>query len=74
MFLEYYKDNIENKDGEEPQKDVAEGTERTELSDAERTEIESKASSFVADLEHCMMDSYAEPDKAGKPSAGAKYK
>ncbi|KAL5531359.1 hypothetical protein ACEPAG_4236 [Sanghuangporus baumii] len=40
----------------------------------DRNELVQKVKSFVNELERCMMDTYAEPDKTGKPSAGGKYK
>ncbi|KAL5492519.1 BYE1 [Sanghuangporus weigelae] len=40
----------------------------------DKNELVQKVKSFVNELEQCMMDTYAEPDKIGKPSAGGKYK
>lgn len=56
-------------DGEEKSPKKAEG-----LTDEEKENINQRVSQFVAELERCMMDTYAEPDKTGKPSAGGKYK
>ncbi|KAJ7765491.1 hypothetical protein DFH07DRAFT_1058909 [Mycena maculata] len=44
------------------------------LSEDERSKVEEDAKRFAADLEQCVYDIYAEPDGAGKMSAGAKYK
>ena len=44
------------------------------LPEEEKSALEQKVKSFVNELEHCMMETYAEPDKTGKPSAGGKYK
>ena len=40
----------------------------------EKKEAEAKASAFVAALERCMFDTYAEPDKTGRLVASGKYK
>lgn len=45
-----------------------------ELTEVEMKEAEQNMSAFVSQLEACMMDEYAEPDKTGRPSAGGKYK
>lgn len=36
--------------------------------------LENEAKSFAVELEQCVFDIYAEPDKYGKPSVGSKYK
>lgn len=75
MFFEYPASDGEpvkvetEKDEEEKSPKKAE-----DLTEEEKERINEKVSQFVAELEHCMMDMYAEPDKAGKPSAGGKYK
>lgn len=42
--------------------------------DERRAALEEKASAFVVELEQCMFDAYAEPDKNGNPHASGKYK
>lgn len=46
----------------------------SELTEEQQQIIDQKASSFVTELERCMMDVYAEPDKQGATHAGGKYK
>jgi hypothetical protein len=45
-----------------------------ELSEEEKTQAKERATSFAAEVEQSVFDTYAEPDKYGKPAAGAKYK
>ncbi|KZT09941.1 uncharacterized protein LAESUDRAFT_694467 [Laetiporus sulphureus 93-53] len=45
-----------------------------ELTDDQKEKIETTAKHFASDLEQCVYDLYAEPDKAGKRSAAGKYK
>lgn len=59
------KDQSSTKDTEQPIK---------ELSDSGKAELEEKTKVFVTELESCMMDTYGEPDRTGKPHAGQKYK
>ena len=71
MFLEH----IASKEPEgQSVKVEGEDVPSSALTDEDKALAEQKAIEFVADLEHCMMDMYAEPDKHGKPSAGPKYK
>ncbi|EJD07690.1 uncharacterized protein FOMMEDRAFT_101080 [Fomitiporia mediterranea MF3/22] len=42
--------------------------------DKVKDDIDQKVKAFVYELERCMMETYAEPDKTGKPSAGRNYK
>lgn len=58
----------------ESEKETEPGAGPEELSELEKTSINQKVSAFVAELEHCMMKTYAEPDKSGRSSAGPKYK
>lgn len=44
------------------------------LTDEEKEKVESEAKLFATELEQCVYDIYSEPDKAGKLSAGGKYK
>jgi len=45
-----------------------------ELTEEEKTQLRERASAFAAEVEHAVFDTYAEPDKYGKPGAGVKYK
>ncbi|KAJ7155369.1 hypothetical protein C8R43DRAFT_1065913 [Mycena crocata] len=45
-----------------------------DLTEDEKAKVEEEAKQFATDLEQCVYDIYAEPDKQGKPSAGGKYK
>ena len=47
---------------------------RTDKEEEEEAKLEQKVKEFVTELEKCMMETYAEPDKSGRPSAGPKYK
>ena len=54
---------------------AAEPTKKEEdLTDEEKEDLETKGKVFAADLEQCIFELYAEPDKTGKPSVGGKYK
>lgn len=43
-------------------------------SEEEMSAIDQKIKAFVNELERCMMEIYAEPDKSWRPSAAGKYK
>lgn len=45
-----------------------------DLTDEEKEIVGIKGKAFASDLEQCVFDLYAEPDKHGKPAAGGKYK
>ena len=45
-----------------------------DLTEEERELLESRAKKFAAELEGCMFEIYAEPDKTGKHGVAAKYK
>jgi hypothetical protein len=45
-----------------------------ELTEEERTQVRERATTFAAEVERAVFDTYAEPDKYGKPGAGVKYK
>lgn len=59
---------VEEAEGEE----VKEKTQ--EVTPEEKEAIEGNTKRFTAELEECMFELYAEPDKHGKPSAAGKYK
>ena len=54
--------------------DIKPSKKTEELTPEEKELVETKARAFVAHLEECLFELYAEPDKAGKPHAGPKYK
>lgn len=45
-----------------------------ELTAEEKEQLEARAKQFGVDLEQCMYELYAEPDKQGKMGVAAKYK
>lgn len=45
-----------------------------ELTEEDKTQLRERASSFATAVEQAVFDAYAEPDRVGKPCAGAKYK
>lgn len=71
IFLRYpLLPQDETEDGD----DIKPSKKTEELTPEEKELVEGKAKVFVGDLEQCLFDLYSEPDKAGKPHAGAKYK
>jgi hypothetical protein len=44
------------------------------LTDEEREELTNEAHAFATELERCVFEAYAEPDRQGDMAAGAKYK
>ena len=68
MFVEY-KTALKVEGSSEPS-----SSGEVNLTDEETSEIDQQTASFVTELESCMMDEYAEPDKHGRPSAGLRYK
>ncbi|KAI0306149.1 hypothetical protein B0F90DRAFT_1910520 [Multifurca ochricompacta] len=47
---------------------------KSETSEEEKTQARERAMHFAVEVEQAVFETYAEPDKYGKPSAGAKYK
>ncbi|TFY74439.1 hypothetical protein EWM64_g9573 [Hericium alpestre] len=45
-----------------------------ELSDEDKNILQEKAKAFAAELEQCLFDTYADPDKHGRHVASTKYK
>lgn len=71
IFLRYPllpQDEVEDGDDIKPSKKTE------ELTPEEKELVEAKAKAFVGELEQCLFDLYSEPDRTGKPHAGAKYK
>lgn len=61
-------------DESEDADDIKPSKKTEELTPEEKELVEGKAKAFVGELEQCLFDLYSEPDKTGKPHAGAKYK
>ncbi|KAF8648455.1 hypothetical protein AX16_006272 [Volvariella volvacea WC 439] len=45
-----------------------------ELTEEQRAQITGESKHFAVEVERCIYDTYAEPDKQGNPHAGGKYK
>ena len=45
-----------------------------ELTDEDRTQLRERAAIFATEVEQAVFETYAEPDRHGKPGAGVKYK
>ncbi|KAF4593002.1 hypothetical protein EYR38_008709 [Pleurotus pulmonarius] len=65
VFLKYPHLHVDGVAVEKPQE---------ELTDEDKRKLEEAAKEFSTGLEQCVFDIYSEPDKAGRPHAGAKYK
>lgn len=65
VFLKYPHLHVDGVAVEKPQ---------GELTDEDKHKLEEAAKEFSTGLEQCVFDIYSEPDKAGRPHAGAKYK
>jgi hypothetical protein len=66
IFLKY--PHIDTEDGNKIEKTPQ------ELTEEDRQILRDEAKNFATELENCVYEIYAEPDKAGQPSAGGKYK
>ena len=75
IFMQYpyvQEDNTEE-DGAERQKATVE-RKPEELTEEDKTQLRERAAAFATEVEQAVFDTYAEPDKSGKPGAGVKYK
>ncbi|KAK7061017.1 Transcription factor bye1 [Paramarasmius palmivorus] len=70
IFLRY--PNVRRTEGDDG--GGAGGGETGELTEDEKNLVIAQAKQFADDLETCVYELYAEPDKSGSPSAGPKYK
>lgn len=61
-------------EGEEPREIEFVERKAEELSEEEKTQTKERATTFTAEVEQAIFNTYAEPDKYGKLGAGAKYK
>ncbi|KAH9967592.1 hypothetical protein BC827DRAFT_605522 [Russula dissimulans] len=75
IFMQYPHVPQES-NAEEEERERKEMIERKpeELTEEEKTHIRECAAIFTTDLEQAVFDTYAEPDRHGKPGAGVKYK
>ncbi|KAF9482544.1 hypothetical protein BDN70DRAFT_417191 [Pholiota conissans] len=85
VFLRYPHVHVPASDGDESKpEDLRTGEEHLkttivpkkieELSDEEKEDLIKESQQFSRDLEVCIFEIYAEPDKSGHPHAGGKYK
>ncbi|OCB87803.1 hypothetical protein A7U60_g5126 [Sanghuangporus baumii] len=76
MFEEYREEQSRSQTEGQVKEEGGDDARESTISSVEddKNELVQKVKSFVNELERCMMDTYAEPDKTGKPSAGGKYK
>jgi len=70
----YPEGNAMEEEGAERMKATTVERKPEELTEEEKTQLRERASAFAAEVEHAVFDTYAEPDKYGKPGAGVKYK
>jgi hypothetical protein len=76
IFLRYPHFHTENEDDGDNNK-VHEGVvqkDQGDLTEEEKAILVDKSKQFATDLERCIYETYSEPDKQGKHSAGPKYK
>ena len=60
---------------ETPKDEAPEPSKKEEdLTEEEQEILSTNGKKYASDLEQCVFELYAEPDKHGKPSAGGKYK
>jgi hypothetical protein len=80
IFMQYphiqQEDHAEEGETGEDEKERKPTIERKpeELTEEEKAKVRERATAFAAEVEQAVFDTYAEPDKYGKPSASAKYK
>ena len=77
IFMQYpyvYPESNSKEEGAERKKATIVERKPEELTEEEKTQLRERASAFAAEVEHAVFDTYAEPDKHGKPGASVKYK
>jgi hypothetical protein len=77
IFMQYpyvYPESNANEEEDAQRKKATVERKTEELTEEEKTQLRERASAFAAEVEHAVFDTYAEPDKYGKPGAGVKYK
>lgn len=70
----YPEGNAKEEEGAERKSATTVERKPEELTEEEKTQLRERASAFTAEVERAVFDTYAEPDKYGKPGAGVKYK
>lgn len=70
----YPESNAKEEDGAERKKATTVERKPEELTEEEKVQLRERASAFATEVEHAVFNTYAEPDKHGKPGAGVKYK
>ena len=75
IFLRYPHLRVEKDNGDDDNNDVHEGVKpEGDLTEEEKAILMNKSKQFATALEQCIYETYSEPDKQGRPSAGPKYK
>ena len=77
IFMHYphvHPEGDANEEGAESNKATTVERKPEELTEEEKTQLQERASAFAAEVEQAVFETYAEPDKYGKPGAGIKYK
>ncbi|PCH44335.1 hypothetical protein WOLCODRAFT_133175 [Wolfiporia cocos MD-104 SS10] len=74
IFLRYPYLRVEETGRERPEEITEPDKKQEELTDEEKEKLGQTANRFAAELEECIYELYAEPDKNGKRSAAGKYK
>jgi hypothetical protein len=76
IFMQYPYVHLEGNAEEEGAESRKATVERKpeELTEEDKTQLRERASAFATEVERAVFDTYAEPDRFGKPSAGTKYK
>jgi hypothetical protein len=70
----YPEGSAKEEEGAESKKATTVERKSEELTEEDKTQLRERASAFAAEVEQAVFNTYAEPDKYGKPGAGVKYK
>ena len=74
IFMQYPCIQEINAEGEGAPKKATVTRKPEELTEDDKTQLRERASAFATEVEQAVFNTYAEPDKVGKPGAGVKYK
>ena len=74
IFMQYPCVQENNAEGEGAPKTATVTRKPEELTEDDKTQLRERASAFATEVEQAVFNTYAEPDKFGKPGAGVKYK
>lgn len=74
IFMQYPCVQENNAEGEGAPKKATVTRKPEELTEDDKTQLRERASAFATEVEQAVFNTYAEPDKFGKPGAGVKYK